>query len=389
MSEVLDQRAPQGFLRTCWTLISGTTAICFRYRVTGLASEAAFFALVSLPPLVMGVVGTIGLVANRLPPDTLDQLRERGIDAASQVLQPDVVQSLVVPLIDSVIDGAGFPITVIGLAIMLWSGSRWLNVYVDTITIMYGLNGHRHFLKTRALSFSLYLLVMLVGVILLPLLAVGPDLLGRLAPSWSGAINAAYFPVVGGISILFLTSLYHVSVPVRTPWRRDLPGAGLALAIWLLGSFVLRFYLGATVSSSSAYGSLAAAIAVLFWLYVTALAVLIGAGLNAVVDRTWPISDTEDARDERTAEAAQEAAEDADTELALAAARKGSRARNRPAGPTDSEPDGEAPQTREPDAATPTEPASTVTQPQPAPPNTAGEAVQPAENPVREGAVRS
>ena len=95
-----------------------------------------------------------------------------------------------------------------------------------------------------------------------------------------------------------------MSVPVRTPWRRDLPGAALALAIWLVGSFILRYYLGATVSSTSAYGSLSAAIAVLFWLYVTALAVLIGAGLNAVVDRMWPIEDIEEARDELTVEAA-------------------------------------------------------------------------------------
>ncbi len=321
----------RGFWAICWGLIIGTTKICFKYRVTGLASEAAFFALVSLPPLVLGVIGTIGLIANRLPPDTLNSLRDRILEAAGQVLQPDVVQSLVAPLLDSVVNGAGFPITVVGLAIMLWSGSRWLNVYVDTITIMYGLDGHRHFLKTRALSFTLYLLVMLVGVVLLPLLAVGPELLGRLLPSWSGLINAAYFPVVGGISIIFLTTLYHVSVPVRTPWRRDLPGSAIALAIWLLGSFILRFYLGATVSSSSAYGSLSAAIAVLFWLYVTALAVLIGAGLNAVVDVTWPITDTEEAREERAVEVAQEAAEDADTERALAAARRAARERSAPA----------------------------------------------------------
>ena len=328
MSAATLAEPPQGFWRTCWRLITGTTAICFRYRVTGLASEAAFFALVSLPPLFLGIVYAIGLIASRLPPDTLLELRLRILDAAGQVLQPEVVQSTVAPLLDSVISGAGFPITVVGFAIMLWSGSRWLNVYVDTITIMYGLNGERHFLKTRVLSFTLYLLVLLVGVVLLPLLAIGPELLGRFFPNWAGAIDAAYFPVVGGISILFLASLYHVSVPVRTPWRRDLPGAALALAIWLLGSFILRFYLDATISSVTAYGSLSAAIAILFWLYITALAVLIGAGLNAVVDRMWPIQDTEDARDEHTLEAAAEAAEDADTELALVQARKRFRLRS-------------------------------------------------------------
>jgi membrane protein len=314
-----------GFWRVCWSLFTGTVGICFRWRVTGLAAVAAFFALVSLPPLVLGVIASLGLVVNRLPDATLDKLRQEILDAAGQVLQPSVIDSTVAPLFDSIVTGAGFPIPIVGLLIMLWSGSRWLNVYVDTITIMYGLDGHRHFLKTRVLSFTLYLLVLLVSVVLLPLLVVGPELLGRLLPDWAGVIDAAYFPVVIAISVVFLTTLYHVAVPVRTPWWRDLPGAGLALAIWLVGSFILRYYLAATVSSTSAYGSLSAAIAVLFWLYVTALAVLIGAGLNAVVDRTWPIADVEEAREERTLEAAAEAAEDADTELALAMARRARR----------------------------------------------------------------
>ena len=351
-----------GLWRTCWRLITGTTAICFKYRVTGLASEAAFFALVSLPALVLGVIYGIGLIGNRLPDDTLNELRDRILDAAGRVLQPEVVQDTVVPLLDSVLRGVGFPITILGLAIMLWSGSRWLNVYVDTITIMYGLNGHRHFLKTRALSFTLYLLVLLVGIVLAAAAGDRARAPRPLLPELVGVIDSAYFPVVGAISILFLTSLYHVSVPVRTPWRRDLPGAFLALAIWLFGSFVLRVYLGATVSSTSAYGSLSAAIAVLFWLYVTALAVLIGAGLNAVVDRTWPIEDTEEARVETTVEVAREAAEDADTEMAIALARRAGR-----------------PTAGEHKAATAGDSASV-----PAP-----EEVVPDENPVREEVTRS
>ena len=129
-----------------------------------------------------------------------------------------------------------------------------------------------------------------------------------------------------GISIVFLASLYHVSVPVRTPWRRDLPGAAPGaghLAASAASSCASTW--APRSSSTSAYGSLSAAVAVLFWLYVTALAVLIGAGLNAVVDRMWPIEDIEEARDEQTLENAAEAAEDADTELALVHARRFSR----------------------------------------------------------------
>jgi membrane protein len=83
-------------------------------------------------------------------------------------------------------------------------------------------------------------------------------------------------------------------VPVRTSWRHDLPGATLAFAIWVLGSYLLRVVLES--STTSIYGPLAAPIAVLIWLYVTALAVLIGAALNASVDRLWPEASTARAR---------------------------------------------------------------------------------------------
>ena len=106
-------------------------------------------------------------------------------------------------------------------------------------------------------------------------------------PGYSPLIDVLYWPVVIVGSVLFLTVLYHVSVPVRTRWFRELPGAILALILWIICAAVLRAVLAAWVSPLSIYGSLAAPIAVLLWLYITALAVLIGAILNAEVDRIW------------------------------------------------------------------------------------------------------
>src|SRR5262249_52042765 len=142
-----------GVLGRVWQLTSGTVAISFRYRVTGLAAEAAFFALVSLPMLALSILGALKIVAPHLPSDTIDQVKQAVLDAAGHVLNDATVNSTVRPWLDDVQKGGGLGVTVIGVVIMLWSGSRWLNVYVDTITIMYGLNGRRHFLKTRALSF--------------------------------------------------------------------------------------------------------------------------------------------------------------------------------------------------------------------------------------------
>jgi membrane protein len=252
--------------------------------------------------LALSIIGALKLVAPHLKQGTLDRIDQKITDAAGHVLNQSTIHSTLTPMLNDLQKGGGLGVTAIGLVVMLWSGSRWLNVYVDTITIMYGLNGRRHFLKTRALSFLLYLVMLLVSTLLLPLLVVGPDWLGNLFQGAAkGAVNASYWPVVVAVSIVFLTTLYHVSVPVRTPWRRDLPGAFLALVIWVVGSMLLRLYLDTSVDRNSAYGSLAAPIAILFWLYVTALAVLIGAGLNAVVDRTWPIVPTAEALEKAAA----------------------------------------------------------------------------------------
>jgi membrane protein len=172
-----------------------------------------------------------------------------------------------------------------------------MHVFVDTITIMHGLGGHRGIIKTRALSFGLYLLAMLTGVVSIPLIVAGPSLVRAWLPDQLDFLMAFYWPAVLALSICFLATLYHVSVPVRTNWTFNLPGATFSLACWILGSFALRWFLTATAADSrSIYGPLAAPIAVLLWLYLVAIAVLIGAAVNASFDSVFPQKATTSAR---------------------------------------------------------------------------------------------
>ncbi len=109
--------------------------------------------------------------------------------------------------------------------IALWSGSRAVNVVVDTITIMYGLAGQRSILRTRALSFSLYLVFLLAAVILLPLVLAGPGLVDRVLPDRLARMAYLYWPVVLVGSVAALATLYHLAVPVRDPLaQRACPG---------------------------------------------------------------------------------------------------------------------------------------------------------------------
>jgi membrane protein len=280
-----------------WRLVVTTFGSCMRYRVTGLAAEAAFFAILSVPPLVFALAGMIGYVTDQFSPADVQQVRQAVIDLSARVLTEGAVNSVIVPTIDDVLAGGRFDVISLGFILALWSGSRALNVFVDTITIMHGLGGHRGIVKTRALSFVLYILAIITGVLTLPLVVAGPTLVRRALPDSADFLVQFYWPTVIVVSICFLATLYHVSVPVRTNWSFNLPGATFALLAWIIGSFLLRWVLTTTAADSrSIYGPLASPIAVLLWLYLLSIAVLIGAAVNAAFDSVFPQSATTSAR---------------------------------------------------------------------------------------------
>ena len=153
-----------------------------RHRVTGLAAEAAFFAVVSVPPLIFALAGAIGYVSDQFirgagggrpaggaRPLLAGAHRQRG--RPDHRARPSTTSSR----------GGRFDVISLGFVLALWSGSRALNVFVDTITIMHGLGGHRGIIKTRALSFLLYILAMVTGMVAIPLVVAGPTLVARRA----------------------------------------------------------------------------------------------------------------------------------------------------------------------------------------------------------------
>jgi membrane protein len=273
-----------------WRLTRETVSICMRYRVTGLASEAGFFALLSLPPLILGLFGGVGYVGKAMGRNNVQALQDKITDLASKVLTSDTVASAITPTLNDVFKNGRADLISIGFLLSLWSGSRVLNVFVDTISIMYGQSGVRGIVRTRVLSFSLYVASLVVGVVIFPLVVLGPQLLGDILDGHAEFLLFLYWPVVTVLTIASLSSLYWISTPRRTSWVRNVPGAALALVIWIAASVLLRWFLGESVGprSTSIYGPLAAPIVVLIWLYFLAIAVLIGAALNAATRSLWP-----------------------------------------------------------------------------------------------------
>ncbi|MFE7510050.1 YihY/virulence factor BrkB family protein [Streptomyces sp. NPDC057540] len=292
-----------------WLLLKDTVNSCIEYRILGLAAEAAFFTLLSLPPLLLGLIAVLGYADDWTNTDTVASIQANILHAAGTVLSDRGVHEIAEPLLDDITQGKRPDLISLGFAIALWSGSRAVNVFIDTITVMYGLDGHRGIVKTRLLALLLYVVALLLGAVVLPLAVVGPDRVVELVPWGTEVVAVLYWPAVILLSIAFLTTLYHVSVPVRSPWIEDIPGALVALGMWVLGSFVLRIYLTSQVEGPTIYGSLAAPIAVLLWIGISAFAVLVGAAVNAAIDRVWPSVATAAAREANERARAVQAAE--------------------------------------------------------------------------------
>jgi membrane protein len=279
-------------------LFWSTLKRAWRDRILGLAAEAGFWQLLSLPSLILAVIGTIGFFSGVLGTDNVNDL-QRSIDSAlSHVIVPSAVNSTVAPALHRILFGGRADVVSISFVVSLWTGSSAMATYVNTITIAYGMRSHRSAVRSRLLALRLYVAFVLFSIVLLPLLVLGPTQLVNLFPSHAhdlvhGIVRVAYWPAVGAVTLALLTTLYHRAVPVRTSWRRALPGAILAMAIWLVGSVLLREWLTWAFRKTATYGPLSAPVAVLLFLYLTALAILFGAELNTEIERMWPSAETE------------------------------------------------------------------------------------------------
>ena len=268
-----------------------TIRVCLRYRVTGLASEAGFFMLLSLPPLLLGLFGGVGYLGQWLGESTVNEILGGVQTWAERFLTPELINDTLLPTVQDVLETGRFDLISVGFLLSVWSGSRALNVFVDTISIMYGQSGVRGIVQTRALSLTLYFLSLVVGVIVIPLVVIGPTWLSNLLPDEVQFLAWLYWPVVTILAVASIATLFHISTPRRTPWLRDVPGAVLTLVLWSLASFVLRGTIEASLGGTSIYGPLSAPIVLLIWLYFLAIAILIGAALNAGIRLLWPVEE--------------------------------------------------------------------------------------------------
>jgi membrane protein len=262
-------------------------------RVLGLSAEAAFWQLLSLPSLFLALIASLGYVSRLFGAHTVDRTEMQIENTLNHTFSPQVVTQVIRPTLREVLHGDRADIISIAFVLALWAGSSATATFVNTIAIAYDMRDLRGPVRSRLLALGIFLVTVVLGVLLLPMLVLGPDLLRRTFPpsvrsTVSTLINAGYYPVLIVLLLLALTTFYKVAPPRRLPWWRGLPGAILAVLVFLAGSAGLRAYIAFILDHNHAYGTLAAPIAALLFFFVLALGVLLGAEFNAAIEQRSP-----------------------------------------------------------------------------------------------------
>jgi membrane protein len=274
-------------------LLRRTVAKGWHDRVLGLSAETAYWQMLSLPSLFLALVASLGYISRWIGNDTVDRT-ESGLEKAmSHAFSPQVVNDIMSPMIHEILHGHRVDIISLGFLIALWAGSSATATFVNTITIAYGMRDMRGAVHSRLLALGLFLGSVVIGVVVLPLMVLGPDLFAKIFPvdlrsQVDRFSTDLYYPVTVILVLAGLTTLYHLSAPRRLPWHRGVPGAGFALLIFLGGSALLRVYIRFILDHNHAYGTLATPVAALLFFYVLALGVLLGAEFNAAVEEASP-----------------------------------------------------------------------------------------------------
>ena len=252
-------------------------------NVTLLAGGVAFFGLLALVPALVALVSLYGLVAD--PRDVERQVND-ALGAA-----PTEVRDLVTQQLSSITGDAGSALglaAIISIVVALWSASSGIANLITGINAAYDEDETRGFVKRRGLALAFTVGAIVFLVIAFGLIAVLPSVLADSGLGVVGRIVAgvARWVVLLGAMVVALAILYRYGPDRDEPrWSWVSAGALVATVLWLAGSALFAVYTANFAKYNETYGSLGAVVVVMLWLYISALAVLVGAEINAELER--------------------------------------------------------------------------------------------------------
>ncbi len=257
-------------------------------NLTDRAAALTYYAVLSIFPALIAMIALVGLVGN---PQTITKELTK---LASSIGPASAAQTFKEP-IASVANGSSTTgiLLIIGVASALWTASGYVGAFMRASNTIYEVEEGRSFIKLRPLQILVTLiLVMLLALVLVALVVTGPiaSRVGSAIGASTAAVTVwdiAKWPVLLIVVTFMIAVLYYASPNARLRGLKSIiPGSVLAVGGWLLASAGFAFYVAHFSSYNKTYGALGGVIVMLVWLWITNVAVLLGAEVNAERERS-------------------------------------------------------------------------------------------------------
>jgi membrane protein len=276
-----------------WRLSLRTLTKSWDDSIFSESAQAGFWSALSLPPLLLGMLGSLAYVAPLFGPDTLTAVEKSIISAIRSFFSPSVVNEIIEPTIRDVTANARGEVVSVGFLISMWAGSSAISAYVDAVVEAHDQTPLRHPVRQRLFALFLYVVMLVFVVGAAPVLVVGPRKVSEHIPyDLANVLRYGYYPALILGLLVGVVILYRVALPEPLPTHRLIFGAVLATAVFLIATLGLRVYLRWITSTGYTYGALATPIAFLLFAFFGGFAVMLGAELNASIQEEFPAPKT-------------------------------------------------------------------------------------------------
>jgi membrane protein len=268
-----------------WAVLKRTVREFRSDNLTDWAAALTYYAILAIFPALIALVSILGLIGQSATRPLLDNLTELTPGPANDIISGSVKQI-------TASQGAAGLALVLGFAGALWSASGYVGAFGRASNVIYEVEEGRPFWKLRPIQIAITtVMILLLAISAIAVVVTGPlaQQVGDLLGVGSTAVTAwdvAKWPVILLVVITMFAILYYAAPNVRHPgFRWITPGGILAVAIWILTSAAFALYVANFSSYNATYGSLAGVIIFLVWLWISNLALLLGAEFNAEVKR--------------------------------------------------------------------------------------------------------
>ena len=277
--------------RAWWASLKRTFREFMADDMLDWAAALTYYSVLSIFPAIVVLTAAVGLIGESVTQPLLENIRQVAPGQTS-----DTIAGILKEL-----EGSGSiagPVAIIGLLSALWAASGYIGGFMRASNAIYEIEEGRPMWKTPPLRVGLTLvMVILLGVTVLGVVLTGgiAEQVGQLIGLGDTGVlvwNIAKWPVLALLISLAIALLYWASPNVRHPGFRWLtPGSALAVLLWVLASAGFAFYVANFASYNKVYGSLAGVVVFLIWLWISNLAVLLGAEFDAELARARQIED--------------------------------------------------------------------------------------------------